>query len=139
MARATRTTTIRVSGPLFDGLAERAIEDWKQAVEKELANQGQDEIRRRAARMHRSKRPHTGAAERSVHVYQRGSAWAVSGESSKGEVWWPWLEGTSRRNYTTRFKGYHTFRIVRNVLQRRARKVGEDILRRYLPAMGGRP
>jgi len=129
--------TVRTRGPLFNGLAERAAEDWKREVGKELARQGQEEIRRRAARMHRSGR-HTGAAERSVHAYNRGSSWAVVGESSKGEVWWPWLEGTSRRNFTTRFKGYHTFRIVKNILQRKAKRVGEEILQRYLPLMGGR-
>ena len=32
-------------------------------------------------------------------------------------VYGPWLEGTSSRNQTTRFKGYHSFQIVRQQLQ----------------------
>lgn len=27
-------------------------------------------------------------------------------------VYAPWLEGTSKRNQSTRFKGYHTFRLI---------------------------
>lgn len=35
-------------------------------------------------------------------------------------VYGPWLEGISNRNRTTRFKGYHIFRLVAAGMQRRA-------------------
>jgi hypothetical protein len=35
-------------------------------------------------------------------------------------VYGPWLEGTGSRNRTTRFKGYHVFRIVTRGMQQRA-------------------
>jgi hypothetical protein len=139
--------TIRARGPMFTGLAEQAIDAWARDTEEELANQGQAEIRRRTRLMRRSNssmrkirvygyRAHTGAAERHVRVYSRAGAWYIAGESREGEVWWPWLEGTSKRNLSSRFKGYHTFRIVKNLLQRRAKRVGEEILQRYKPRMG---
>lgn len=133
-------------GPLFDGLAAEALDRWANATGEELASQGQSEIRRRALLMHRSALPghrwpgrvNTGEAARHVRVYSsRTSAWKISGESEAGITWWPWLEGVSRRNMTTRFKGYHTFRVVKNQLQRKARAVGEAVLRRMLPDMGG--
>lgn len=36
-------------------------------------------------------------------------------------VYGPWLEGVSRRNQTSRFKGYHVFRTVRQRLESEAR------------------
>jgi len=38
-------------------------------------------------------------------------------------VYGSWLEGTSRRNLTTRFKGYRTFRRVRDWLEKKAMPV----------------
>lgn len=35
----------------------------------------------------------------------------------RGIVYGPWLEGTSRRNATTRFKGYHSFRRAAQTVQ----------------------
>jgi hypothetical protein len=37
-----------------------------------------------------------------------------------GVVYGPWLEGISSRNQTTRFKGYHTFRIVRGRMSQKS-------------------
>lgn len=42
-----------------------------------------------------------------------------------GVVYGPWLEGVSSRNATTRFKGYHTFRIVRGRMSRKMTAVVE--------------
>jgi hypothetical protein len=129
--------SVRVRGPMFDGLAINAMQDYTRAVEEELAHQAQQEIQRRARRMNRSGR-NTGTAARHVRVFERGSAFWVHGDSNKGEVWWPWLEGTSKRNFTTRFKGYHTFRVVKNLVQRQSKKRAQEILARYIPEMGGR-
>lgn len=43
-----------------------------------------------------------------------------------GVVYGPWLEGVGSRNYpVTRFRGYHTFRVVRNRMTQKARAVIE--------------
>lgn len=39
-----------------------------------------------------------------------------------------WLEGVDRRNKTTRFAGYHTFRIVRQGLNQDKAKIIEPVL-----------
>lgn len=38
-------------------------------------------------------------------------------------VYGPWLEGTSSRNQTTRFKGYHSFRTVYQMIEKHKDKV----------------
>ena len=40
-------------------------------------------------------------------------------ESGKGYIYGPWLEGTSQRNQSTRFKGYGTFRKVKLWVKKR--------------------
>jgi len=42
------------------------------------------------------------------------------------KVYGPWLEGTSSRNQTTRFKGYQSFRNTKDWLNKEAEKVGND-------------
>jgi hypothetical protein len=43
-----------------------------------------------------------------------------------GVVYGPWLEGVGSRNYpVTRFKGYHTFRIVKNRMAQKTKAIIE--------------
>jgi hypothetical protein len=123
-------------GPMFDGVAAALIKDWQRETMETVADAAQAEIQRRARAFRRSGR-NTGRAAAAVHVYDKGSTWQVKGENTQGEVWWPWLEGESRRNFSTRFKGYHTFRIVKNIYRRKAKRIGTDLLQKYLPLMGG--
>jgi hypothetical protein len=46
-----------------------------------------------------------------------GQNWVIS---DGGVIYGPWLEGVSRRNQSTRFKGYHTFRLIAQLLAREA-------------------
>ena len=51
---------------------------------------------------------------------------------------WPWLEGVSSRNATTRFKGYRPFAQVRRALRAgKAQEIAEKALEELLPQMGG--
>jgi hypothetical protein len=43
--------------------------------------------------------------------------------SDGGVVYGPWLEGTSSRNQSTRFKGYGTFRKTAQYIQKNLRKI----------------
>jgi len=54
-------------------------------------------------------------------------------------VYGPWLEGSSKRNRSTRFKGYHLWRRARDVTQREAGSIAQDLLPPYLDRIGGRP
>lgn len=50
-------------------------------------------------------------------------------------VYGPWLEGIGSRNKDTRFKGYHTFRLVSQSLQFRAVDVGQEAARRIVEVL----
>src|SRR5690242_17676851 len=131
------TAHVRVSGPIVDGSAETALHDWLRATVEELTSRGTRRIRAAADAMDRSGRGGTGRAAAGLIIYDRDLTQTIFGEMKKGEVWWPWLEGTSSRNRTTRFKGYHTFRDTARGLDDEAGRVAEEKLAEYLPRMGG--
>ena len=47
-------------------------------------------------------------------------------------VYGPWLEGTSRRNRSTHFKGYSLFRKRAQALEARAEQIGQSIADGYI-------
>jgi hypothetical protein len=61
----------------------------------------------------------------------------IPGPMERGVVWSPWLEGTSKRNDSTGFKGYGLFRRTRLQLQKMAPQVAQAELEKVLPRMGG--
>jgi hypothetical protein len=55
-----------------------------------------------------------------------------------GIVYGPWLEGVSERNRSTRFKGYHTFRIISRQLQSQAGAIADMVIAdRVIPRLDG--
>lgn len=45
------------------------------------------------------------------------------------KVYGSWLEGTSSRNHTTRFKGYKTFRLITQRIQRDTARIAEPSIK----------
>ena len=128
---------VTVHGPLWDGEASRAVTEWLDATRKDVGDQAASIVRSKAARMNRSGRGGTGGAAQSVSVLHESTGTLVRGQSERGKVWWPWLEGTSHRNTTTRFRGYHAFRLAKNIAARQARKTAQDKLNEFIGRMGG--
>ena len=64
-------------------------------------------------------------------------AWTISGGIAKGRYAWPWLEGTSKRNQTTGFKGYKTFHRTQLRLRKQALPFAESRMKEYIERMGG--
>lgn len=130
---------VRRTGPLFDGEATVAVKEWIDASLRETAQTGADWIRIAAMAMDKSGRGGTGKAAAAVHVTPIDtSGYRIWGGMVKGEVWWPWLEGVSRRNVSSKFKGYHTFRATRYKLNRYEKPVFEARLEEFIGRMGGR-
>jgi len=125
---------ITVSGPLWDGEASAAVTAWLDDTKRELAASGQELLR--AFPMDKSGRA-TGAHVSSITTLTQSSAELVQAKSTKGKVWWPWLEGTSHRNATTRWKGYGAVRKTRLKMRREANKVAQARLDAYIGRMGG--
>jgi hypothetical protein len=117
---------VETSGPLFNGQADRAFKDYAIDAEQHIAEQAVGEIRRQLDRV--LKNP-TGRYRRSIRVEKKGSMHRVGDGDI---VYGPWLEGVSSRNQRTRFKGYRTFRIVSQRIDRRAAEDAEKRLPTYL-------
>lgn len=132
------TTTSQFAGAFFNGRMEYYIQQYCRAVENDLADIGRDWIAIDAMAMDRSGRGGTGRAAEGVRVIRSNLESRIWGDMKQGEVWWPWLEGVSKRNNATRFKGYHTFRSTRFKLNKYALPFAQKKIRVYLPKMGGK-
>lgn len=142
---------MKFSGPLFDGTAERAARDGTDAVRKRLA----DEAKRLAAaafiaqiredhgrflgsltetRVSRtySSRPGGKTYSMPVVVEDPATDTIVTTEQA---AYGPWLEGTGSRNATTRFKGYHGFRLAGQALGRSAQRLADQAFAPYADRM----
>jgi hypothetical protein len=130
------TTRIKLSGPLFDGSAEEAAKDFTDSLAFEIAEIGRDWIKLDTQRMTKSGSD-TGAAAAGVELSGGNGQYIIRGGIRKGEYAWPWLEGTSRRNQSTGFKGYHSFRRTRARMRRQVTPWAQVELEKYLARMGG--
>jgi hypothetical protein len=131
---------VRAEGPIFDNLATEAGHKFVRDATRKLADTGADWIRIAAMSMDISGRagrgPHPHAHE-AVLVYERDWGAYIFGGMVKGAVWWPWLEGVTERNQTTRFKGYHTFRKTAAQLNEHAIEIIQPEIGAYVSEMGG--
>jgi len=126
--------SVSATGPLADGAAEDAVTRWLDASVQATAREGVGLLRNFP--MNKTGRA-TGAFQANLHVLRRGPDAVIPGRMIKGVTWVPWLEGVSKRNRSTRFKGYHLFRQTRDELQRRAPAIAEAELAKYIGRMGG--
>lgn len=132
------TTKVVIKGPLFDGRADEAAREFTDKLAREVAEIGVTWIKVEAHGMDRSGRGGTGKAAGGVEgPIGSGGTYVIKGGIRKGEYAWPWLEGTSKRNQSTRFKGYHTFRRTRLRMRKQVTPYAQTLLERYLLMMGG--
>jgi hypothetical protein len=128
------TVQPNVVGPLSNGEAERALDDWASSTAKALADKGKEMLA--AFPMNKTGRAHSGFQD-NLRVLQQGPQARIPGPMIKGVTWAPWLEGTSSRNQSTSFKGYHLFRKTRQDLQKQAPEIGQQELDKIMPRLGG--
>lgn len=80
---------VRVSGPLFDGRAQAAVDDFAREAQRDVAAQAYSEW---MTNLNRSIREPTPYYETQITVTQRGADQVVH---DRGIVYGPWLEGVS--------------------------------------------
>jgi hypothetical protein len=131
------TTRVKVSGPLFDGRAEEAARRMCEDITAKTSAQAAAIIRSKAKRFNKSGRGKTGQAADHVKLRQVEMVATITGLSETGVTWWPWLEGVSKRNESTRFRGYHTFRMASAIARKQIRTTAKKLMASYLPEMGG--
>jgi hypothetical protein len=122
---------VKITGPLFDGRAARAVDDFLDEATREIAERGVNEVQARLGQVLQNP---TGSYQSKVVTDRASESWTVT---DGGAVYGPWLEGTSSRNQSTRFRGYQTFRKIRQELEGKVEDIADPILDRHLSRMGG--
>src|SRR6266540_6611388 len=111
-SRITVSTQIDVRGPLFDGRDIPILRKFNEDAKRLVAKAGEDQIRERVTK--RAKHPtgkpggHFAAAIVTKDFKKGRTITAEYPQILRG----PWLEGSSQRNQSTRFKGYKLFRLT---------------------------
>jgi hypothetical protein len=121
---------VSVRGPLFSAAAAPAVKDITHDVVTELVDEGEKRVVLQLYPGHGLK---TGHYRRSIHGDMLSSLHGRIHDSKV--VYGPWLEGVSRRNQTTRFRGYAMFRNAKQQIERITGAVMEQHVRRFLGRM----
>ena len=115
--------TATIDSPITDGRLTKAVEDGLEDGLREVGRTGERLVHQFLGR---SLRHPTGRYESGIVLENLADLrWRIT---DSGSVYGPWLEGTSRRNARSRFKGYATFRRTGQELQREADEVAERSL-----------
>ena len=124
---------VEISGPLFKKGAKITRDGMEDAVQElmELGEQRLDDLLRPSpGKFKSSANARPGMASKGH--YRRNVSGERQGLTARiddgGVIYGPWLEGTSSRNQTTRFKGYGTFRQVGQELEKKS----DDILNKHI-------
>lgn len=113
-------------GPIFNGTADPIIRAYCNDAEKAVADEGVTMVRQY---LHGVLRHPTGYYASHIQTDRLAGDQVIN---DGNVVYGPWLEGTSRRNHTTRFRGYRTFRLTTQRLKARAVGIAERRLPMYL-------
>lgn len=124
--------TERHNGPIFDGRAQRAVQDATEAIAEEVAKVGKNDVSARLGAVIRHRTPYYETRIRTDRV--TAERYLINDGPSTFK-YGPWLEGVGSRNKTTRFKGYRTFQIVHRQLKAKSRRIADRVLQHYLPRM----
>jgi hypothetical protein len=123
-------TRAEFRGPLFDGSAEWMLTHGIETARLELAQQAQDAVELEGLQF---KNP-SGRYMSLLHIKNE----SFSSRVLPGILpYVRWLEGTSRRNFTTRFKGYRLFRNAFQRVEARAKDLFEFHLRPVIDRING--
>lgn len=124
---------VDTKGPFFQGDHTRILHKHLDEAKAEVAQMGVDRIQERITA--RAIAPTGNYAGHIVHdvVKPFNDQLIHDGNVRYGE----WLEGTSSRNQTTRFKGYRVFRQVRSWLRKQATPIAQGKIDQFVARMNG--
>lgn len=126
------TVTLHKQGPLFDDAAPEIIYGWLNDVKKDIAAEGVTMLR--SFVMDKSGRA-TGRYQAGVQTSELLQFHDI--RIHDPVIYGPWLEGSSKRNRSTRFKGYHLWRKTAQTLDERAPRIAEAKMPELIQALGG--
>jgi hypothetical protein len=123
-------STVHFSGPLFDARFDAAMSDIVDQAQVLVAGAVLERVH---FFLDGSIKHPTPYYETQITQQHRGAFVVVH---DRGIVYGPWLEGTSSRNATTRFKGYASFRKATQVAQKLAPAIVARVVARNLGRLG---
>lgn len=124
------SASVQVSGPLFDGRADKAAQEACDEAERSVSIIGASMVRTALAGTLKVQRPYYRTR---VEAQPDPPGWKIT---DQGVIYGPWLEGTGSRNFPkTRFKGYATFRRTTQAIQARANDIANGVVARFMGRM----
>lgn len=122
---------IRMTGPLFDGRAARAMQQAADDAREDIAEFAEEHA---LTLMGANFKHPTGYYESRVTT-----TWVAADTSlvhDQGVVYGPWLEGVGSRNFpVTRFRGYSHWRQTKQLVAARGPAIADRAVQRHLPEM----
>lgn len=120
---------VTATGPLFDGRATKALDDFIDEAEEHVADEGVNRVKAQLGQVLRNP---TGFYESRIVTDRQRDDMQVH---DSGVIYGPWLAGTSSRNQTTSFKGYDHWRRATQELDTDAANIAQQVLPKYLDRM----
>jgi hypothetical protein len=123
---------IELSGPIFSGAADVAVMDMAVDAVESVAAFALERVQFNLDASIRVPTPYyeTQIAMFAPAIFDRTV-------SDRGVIYGPWLEGTSSRNRTTRFRGYASFRRAHQATEAAVPAILDRVAARAAPRMGG--
>lgn len=122
--------SVKVKGPIITGHTAPAMAKMVRDVDRAVADEYKDVWFKL---LRASVKRWTGAYGRRIHVKHTARQSLVT---DGGVSYGPWLEGTSRRNKRTRFKGYHALKRARTQVDKRAKAIAQKVVNAHLGDLG---
>lgn len=119
------------TGPLFDGTAIAAVPEMQKEAARRTAELGAALVRQQEHRVFKKETPYyrpRNVAQEQPYGYRIWDSNVIYGN---------WLEGTSRRNARSRFKGYWTYRKMKTEVEKLAGTVAQNVADEYVREMNG--
>lgn len=124
---------IDFQGPLFDGRAERAIEDACDEARDNISDFAEERVLMGTSANFKTRTPYYETRITTTRVSSE-----VSLVNDQGVVYGPWLEGVGTRNRPRPgFPGYHFWRAAKQAVVARGPQIADIAIQRHLPEMGG--
>lgn len=121
---------VDLSGPLFTGAWSGLLDDMVEDIGYELGGHALERVQYFLDRQIQHPTPYY---ETQITQQRRGRYEVVH---DRGIVYGPWLEGTSRRNARSSFKGYASFRKARDELVQQAPGIVDRVISRHIGRLG---
>ena len=132
MPNSRVNVSVQMKGQIFNAAASKAsAARMVVQINDALAQEGVDRVK---VRLRQVLQHPTGYYQSRITVDRRAT---YRGITDGGVVYGGWLEGVSSRNKTTRFKGYRTFRIVMQDLNKDKIKLAQPLVTKFVSEMNG--